>query len=579
MLPIEPPSRQSPEPRGALLGEPVEMLRVGGDVYSVPDLATLQRWILEGRANRADMVSQHGMRWTALGDRPDLALFFSAADAVGARSPTLAPQEAPRPNPAGMMMAEDEEIYVQEVPREEDAPTTFVGTPPAPEAGLAADEGPTLREVPGALGLPGTVMPTLAVHDTLELEDPPTRVDHGDPEPVDELPAEMLVPPRRFVDNPDELRNAPQAAPFRAEALTLGFQIGPDPDTQEATIEETRASASFPAPAPPPSLDLEDAFMRTGVLPTSAPDVTPPRVVLPDSKVPITRTPSVPPKPAPARERSVLDDDYEEPAPKRQGFGVEAAIGALLVLAVLIAGGGYLLRNKGPAEGGAAPASAANVPHEAAPAEAEPAEPAPAEAPPAEGTVTEPLDEVAAPTGAGAADAEAKDAEAKDAEAKDAEEKAAEAKAAEAERAAEAKAAKEAQARADAEAKAAAKAAEREKASAKPPAEPRVASTPPPPKAADPGKGGNAKQLTDQGWKAMDKGDVEGAHGLFSRALQKNGGSADALYGRGYANEKLGDKVSARADYCAALDHVGTDTDLSRELTGSLRRLGVGCGP
>lgn len=563
MLPIEPPSRQSPEPRGALLGEPVEMLRVGGDVYSVPDLATLQRWILEGRANRADMVSQHGMRWTALGDRPDLALFFSAADAVGARSPTLAPQEAPRPNPAGMMMAEDEEIYVQEVPREEDAPTTFIGTPPAPEAGLSADEGPTLREVPGALGLPGTVMPILqAVHDTLELEDPPTRVDHGDPEPVDELPAEMLVPPRRFVDNPDELRNAPHAPPFRAEALTLGFQLGPDPDTQEATIEETRASASFPAPAPPPSLDLEDAFMRTGVLPTSAPEATPPRVVLPDGKVPVTRIPSAPPTPAPVRERSVLDDDYEEPAPKRQGFGVEAAIGALLVLAVLIAGGGYLLRNKGPAEEGAAPASVVTAPKEAAPAAAAPAEAeAPAQAPPAEGTAPEPADEAAVPADAEVTDAEAKAAEAKVAEAK----------------AAEAKAAKEAQARADAEAKAATKAAEREKAAAKPPAEPRVASATP--KATDPGKGGTAKQLAEQGWKAMDKGDVEGAHGLFSRALQKNGGSADALYGRGYANEKLGDKVSARADYCAALDHVGTNTELSRELTGSLRRLGVGCGP
>ena len=104
-------------------------------------------------------------------------------------------------------------------------------------------------------------------------------------------------------------------------------------------------------------------------------------------------------------------------------------------------------------------------------------------------------------------------------------------------------------------------------------AEPKAAE----PKAAAPASGGNARTLTDAGWKAIDGGDVTGAHGLFARALQKDPGSAWALYGRGYANEKLGDTVSASADYCAARGRSGADTELQRELDGGLRRLGAGC--
>ncbi|MBM4393882.1 MAG: hypothetical protein FJ090_22370, partial [Deltaproteobacteria bacterium] len=62
LLPVEPPPRGAGDARPVAPGEPVEMLRVGGDVYSVPDLASLQRWILEGRVARTDHVSQHGMR-------------------------------------------------------------------------------------------------------------------------------------------------------------------------------------------------------------------------------------------------------------------------------------------------------------------------------------------------------------------------------------------------------------------------------------------------------------------------------------------------------------------------------------
>jgi uncharacterized caspase-like protein len=89
--------------------------------------------------------------------------------------------------------------------------------------------------------------------------------------------------------------------------------------------------------------------------------------------------------------------------------------------------------------------------------------------------------------------------------------------------------------------------------------------------------GGSARSLNDAGWKAIDKGDLEGAHGFFTRALQKDARAGWALYGRGYANEKLGDKLSAAADYCSARAVATSDADLARELDGGLRRLGKGC--
>lgn len=53
-----------------------------GSVYTFERLATLQRWIAEGKASREDSVSRTGERWKPLGDISELAPFFEAADAA-----------------------------------------------------------------------------------------------------------------------------------------------------------------------------------------------------------------------------------------------------------------------------------------------------------------------------------------------------------------------------------------------------------------------------------------------------------------------------------------------------------------
>jgi hypothetical protein len=520
MLPIEPPSRLTPEPRPVGIVEPVEMLRVNGDVYSVPDAATLQRWILERRVSAEDMVSQHGMRWTAIGERLEFALFFAAADRLGqdAGAPdasSRAPFHAP---PHNLPMADDEEIYVQEVSGSEgDAPTSLEPPPGAPPAGPAVDPRPTLQPHPEGDDL------------TSVASEPPPAVG-----PLDELPANLLMA-SRTPDDPARLLQTPPPTPFEMEARSLGLQLGPDPDTQEATLQNFQREETEAAHDP------TDSFMLTGIIP-GASSYGPPPVQI-GNTVPVTVRPASP---------SVLDDDIPPRRPPARGAGPEIVIGGLFLVALLVAGVVLFTRRPPPAEAPLAGEVAAA--------------PAPASEPPGGGEAPPPPnaeDEATRAAAQAAAMAETLPPEA-------------------GEPGAEAAAAPPPPAAVPAPEPAPARPPEPAPAPAAKPAPRPVAERPTASRASAPAKpaaasGGSARSLSDAGWKAIDKGDIEGAHGLFARALQKDASLGWALYGRGYANEKLGDKVSARTDYCTALAGAGGDTELSRELTGGLRRLGSGC--
>lgn len=113
----------------------------------------------------------------------------------------------------------------------------------------------------------------------------------------------------------------------------------------------------------------------------------------------------------------------------------------------------------------------------------------------------------------------------------------------------------------------------------KAPAPPREKSAPSTPasttKSTRPSSSGVPQRMLSEGWKAVEAGDFEGAHDRFSLALQGKA-SAGALYGRGYASEKLGRKSEAGSDYCRALG-LDADVDLTREIQSGLRRIGHGC--
>ena len=58
-------------------------LKQDGKVYLVRDWATLQRWIMEHRVGRDDIVSEGG-NWDRVGGRPELGSFFAAMEKIEA---------------------------------------------------------------------------------------------------------------------------------------------------------------------------------------------------------------------------------------------------------------------------------------------------------------------------------------------------------------------------------------------------------------------------------------------------------------------------------------------------------------
>ncbi|MCK6507845.1 zinc-ribbon domain-containing protein [Myxococcota bacterium] len=57
-------------------GPPPMLLKQEGKVYQVEDVATLQRWIVERRVLREDLLSIGGLKWEPVGGRRDLQIFF-----------------------------------------------------------------------------------------------------------------------------------------------------------------------------------------------------------------------------------------------------------------------------------------------------------------------------------------------------------------------------------------------------------------------------------------------------------------------------------------------------------------------
>lgn len=572
LLPVEPPSRFAHTPRSVPAGEPVEMLRVGGDVYHVPDMATLQRWILEGRAGPEDAVSQHGMRWTAIGERRDLAIFFAALPRDSSAGQTIVPGLSPFGSErAGLGVAPEEDIYVQEVP---ESSTSFVATPPDADElppghdvlpneptseAIAAEEASSTSEVP----LPAVSnsihvrsrtlepMPSLALHPRI---DEATQAAEASG-PLDEVPPALFSRPLGDQDMLETLRE-PSMLELRADARLLGFDLGPDPDTQEATVEATQLSN-----------DVADAFLATGQMAAKKPEpsvpspamYTPPPLDFAHGKVPITVAPVALNPP------SILDDELPS-ASGRPGPLLWLALAGLVLLVVGGLGTTAWSMSQRKAQQTAERSVPAEPPATLADAEAR------ARAAVEGGksvTVGSTESSEAAEIASATPNVTADPAKAEAAKAEAAKAEAAKAEVAEKEAAAKAKADA---AKAEAAKKTAASASG---ASASTTTEKKTETTAK--STSTKPTGSSAKALADAGWKAMDKGNTQEAHGYFSRALQADPSHGWSTYGRGYANEKLGDKVSAQSDYCSALSRGPSDGELVAELNGSLRRLGVTC--
>lgn len=95
-------------------------VRVDGEIFAVPDLATLQRWVLEKRVLPDDRGSADGTTWSAIGDRPELGLFFEAADRLDRSS------ESAQHALLTMAHSEAEDVFADPTPPAEDGDVTVL---------------------------------------------------------------------------------------------------------------------------------------------------------------------------------------------------------------------------------------------------------------------------------------------------------------------------------------------------------------------------------------------------------------------------------------------------------------------
>ena len=102
------------------------LLKQDGKVYHVRNLATIQRWIVERRVMREDLISSGGLSWEPVGHHPDLEIFFQMverlddlelAQRLGASHDTRPPlgEDVPMGNqwdePDGEQPPSDEELF------------------------------------------------------------------------------------------------------------------------------------------------------------------------------------------------------------------------------------------------------------------------------------------------------------------------------------------------------------------------------------------------------------------------------------------------------------------------------------
>ncbi len=77
-----------------------------GATSQVPDLATLQKWVVEGKVHRLDEMSQDGQHWRKLGEVDELQPFFQLLDKVGPANP-LATNPPPSASPVNSDLSID----------------------------------------------------------------------------------------------------------------------------------------------------------------------------------------------------------------------------------------------------------------------------------------------------------------------------------------------------------------------------------------------------------------------------------------------------------------------------------------
>jgi hypothetical protein len=529
-----------------------------GARWPVPEEATLLRWILQGRVLPDDIGIDAGGARGALGERAELTMFFEAArsltgvlaDAVSGALPEV--EEAGDLVPADLSSA-FEDVTVTTSPAEAESAEPVEAMPPPGPVDLTAEPGvpmfgsdaevefvpfaePEFLALPVSAGAPRAGVSPFAGHRTIVPEEP--ALDEDDEfRPLPELDEAIAMP---GLGSSTDGGGWPVLA-FASARGEATSPTSPGPVEERATVVAPSSVASAREPAAASTGEVLDLGPLASFFPAGL-DESPPDVTVNFSTEALAAADRLP-----GVSRADADPWAEPP---RRSNAARWPVGVAIVLA-LGAGATWLVRSGKVATPPVVPAAELLARPSENPAElaAGAQEPAPSPSAPSSGTATPAAEPVAAPIATPAvAPAVAPAVPLPPA--------------------------------APPSTAPLASASVPPSVRVNPPvsvaAAPRPAvavAAPTSPRPAAPTR--SAKALVDEGWKNANAGNFDAAKASFSDAVGMGGGWS-ALYGRGYATEKLGDQGGAVADYCRALA-AGPSSDMRGELEAFVRRLGRTC--
>lgn len=569
-----------PSPRGGdnlplvPMGEAIRLIQQQAQIFEVPDMGTLYRWILEHRVSRTDLFSVHGMRWQAVGDRPDLERFFAAAEALKGR-----------PQPSVSRWDNMDVVPMEETPSTVEhllhaprsalpEPKSQSGIVPLEPIDRASNSGVRVERAPagGMFGPPPTPQRRSPIEEQAVEIEMDSASEHGvTPQPSGQFGLSVATgaaapakPPesRRvdiFADMPDfgdtsssfAMDPASSAGEMDDNRQEMSFDLGfPDSGDSNSVVAADSASSAgiemedthdasfsgermFDTPvstdslqpvgkARPPVIQLRPPRRRrdeqdeeTMEAPSSADMKT-----AADPRGEAARTPPAPdPVFGPTPRVSITPntpsprrelEEEPEEPPRTTPIWVWGVAMGSVLFITVLAVFAWSTLNPKPEP---TKVDKVEVKTPDLPTEAVP--PAPTEPTPVAPSPVAPTPEPSAPKPAPEIP--------------------------------------------------------------KPkPVTPVSSPTnpPPPPKPTTPPPT-SGKALVKQGWAMVEK-DPAKARDLFGRAVQANPGNAEAVYGRGYAAAKMGDSAGARSDLCQA-QRLNTDPELGAEIQAGLRRVGGAC--
>ncbi|MBK9367035.1 MAG: tetratricopeptide repeat protein [Deltaproteobacteria bacterium] len=259
--PVAAPPPSSPPPPIQLNHPPPAspLLRQEGRVYSVPDVATLQRWILERRVTAEDQVNLTGEGWQPVQSQPELEVFFrtlARLDELEYRQTWSGDPQASAGEPAASPSAPAGEPRPQDAFFDDDAPMSLGGVTEERARGridplVRTQEAPWRRDS-GYNALSDSIQETVEIR-------------HGGLRPVDDSdigePTEIAQPFTR--DPTDEIAPAAIFVPSKPAESPFAQAMGPSleaSDTATTTLRELTPEprlSSAPKSAAPKSAAVE----------------------------------------------------------------------------------------------------------------------------------------------------------------------------------------------------------------------------------------------------------------------------------------------------------------------------------